>query len=308
MRHALRRWAMAVIKRGMELWHGTNGAVEDFVAGEKLVRRAAAAGLRPAMAFCFFCGWGEWGVELDTAQGSALYQAELDGCASETEDSGGACCWTAYLLAWCYNQGLGVDEDGDRTFELLTRAAEVDGNGIAMRRLANIYRHTIVDTKRALSMYKRSAESGYYDGRYELGGILEHGSLGADVDLKQALHWYEKAQEQRGRYSVAITRVRRRIAAQSDSNSDAEDSDSDDAAQPYSNSDWEDSDSDGAISPDEWLDWWNNMEGGEEEEEEEEEDEEGEEEEEEEEEVEEEEEEVEEEQEQEEEEEKDCGS
>ena len=163
----------------------------------------------------------------DWAKAAALWQAELDDGTSETEASGGACSWSACWLAYCYYGGTGVEEDKARAFELYTRAAEVDGNGMAMYQLARIYKFAMcgqaVDKERALSMHKKSAEAGYLDGRIELGHILEHGCCGAEVDLKQALHWYEKAEEQRpGFCANDIARVRAAIAAQSDSNSDAE--------------------------------------------------------------------------------------
>ena len=224
MRDAVRRLAMGEFKRGMDLYRRTNGAVRDYAAGKALVRRAAAAGLRPARAMCFCYAWG---TSQDWAKAAALCQAELDDGTSETEASGGACSWSAYWLARCYYHGDGVEEDYARAFDLYTRAAEVDGNGVAMNQLANFYRHGLcgqaVDEERALSLYKRSAEAGCCQGRYYLGLFLVNGTCGAEVDLKQALHWYEKANEQcRGDYDDVIVRVRAAIAAQSNSTGDAE--------------------------------------------------------------------------------------
>merc|ERR1712091_423045 len=50
MRDAVRRLAMGVFKRGMDLYHGYSGVVRDEDAGTALIRRAAKAGLRSARA------------------------------------------------------------------------------------------------------------------------------------------------------------------------------------------------------------------------------------------------------------------
>ena len=225
---AVRRLAMGEFKRGMDLWKGTNGAVEDRQAGKALVMRAAAAGLRPAIAYCFY-------EVPHQAKAAALWQAELDDSASETEASGGACCWSAYWLAECYARGVdeeghGVERDEARALELYTHAAETDENGKAMEGLHYVYRFGLlqgqaVDHARAVSWLRKSAASGYCDACCRLGGVLQRGELGVDVDLKEALRYYEKAAKQRPRshlHTDAIARVRAAIAAQSDSNGDAE--------------------------------------------------------------------------------------
>ena len=211
----LRKWAMALFKRGMDMWHRTNGAVVDFEGGKALVMRAASAGLRPAKAECFCEGWG---TSRDYAKAAALWQAELDDSASETEASGGACSWSAYRLAGCYRNGLGVERDYARAFEFYIRAVETDENGRAM------YHLYLVDYARAVSWLRKSADSGYSEACYRLGGHLERGELGVDVDLKEALRYYEKADEQTtARYfKNDIARVRAAIAAQPNSNEDAE--------------------------------------------------------------------------------------
>ena len=48
MRDAVRRWAMGVFNRGMDLRCGYSGVVKDEDAGKALIRRAAKAGLRSA--------------------------------------------------------------------------------------------------------------------------------------------------------------------------------------------------------------------------------------------------------------------
>ena len=228
VRDMVRRWAMGEFKRGMDSYHGTNGSVLDKKAGWALVRRAAAAGLRPAMAQCFCSGWG---ASPDYVKAAALWQAELDDSASETEASGGACCWSAYYLARFYGEAYKVQTDYPRALELYTHAAETDENGRAMYRLYEVYRHGQLGQDedqwaRAVSWVRRSADSGHFYACDKLGWILEHGQLGVDVNLKEALRCYEKDVEQRPECTYAstykITRVRAAIAAQADSNSDAE--------------------------------------------------------------------------------------
>ena len=224
MRDAVRRVALGEFKRGMDLFLGTNGSVEDEEAGEALVMRAAAAGLRPARAYCFFLGFG---TSQDYDKAAALFQAELDDSGSETEASGGACRWSACRLAYCYRCGRGVERDEARALELYTHGAETDENGVAMCNLFDVYRYgwlgQAVDHARAVSLLRRSADSGYADACRELGYILERGELGVDVNLKEALRCYEKCEEQCPESCPDdIARVRAAIAAQSDSDGDAE--------------------------------------------------------------------------------------
>ena len=215
---------MGEFKMGMDLCHGTNGAVEDEEAGEALVMRAAAAGLRPARAYCFFLGLG---TSEDYDKAAALFQAELDDSGSETEASGGACRWCAYSLALTYQYGHGVEIDEARALELYTHAAETDENVVAMYNLYKVYCYEELgqakDNARATTWIRRSADSGYSCACLFLGLILEHGRHGVDVNLKEALRCYEKCEEQRpGFHALQIARVRAAIAAQSDSDGDAE--------------------------------------------------------------------------------------
>jgi hypothetical protein len=206
MRDAVRRWAMGVFKKGMDLYHGHSGAVVDTEAGEALIMRAAKAGLRSARAFWHYrwaqnrVGGEERGAVF--AKAITLLEAEIAGSASETEASGGPCVHATSMLGHCYFYGRGVEKDGARALELYHHAVEVDKNQDAMFQLAFAYRHghfgQVRDYERALSLYKRGAELGDYECRYSLGRIYRYGVCGVEVDLKQALYWMEKANEQRG--------------------------------------------------------------------------------------------------------------
>ena len=82
--------------------------------------------------------------------------------------------------------------------------------------LAEVYEYgqlgQAVDNERALSLYKRGAELGYCECRSYLGDAYEQGHCGVEVDLKQALYWLEKANEQSGGGDVRIIeRVRERM-------------------------------------------------------------------------------------------------
>jgi tetratricopeptide (TPR) repeat protein len=208
MRDAVRRWAMGVFKKGMDLYHGHSGAVVDTEAGQALIMRAAKAGLRSARAFCHYdwaqdrvCGEEEE-AEVVYAKAVALLEAEIAGSASETEASGGPCVHATNMWGHCYYFGRGVERDEARALELYHHAVEVDKNQDAMFQLAFAYRQGYFgqarDYERALSLYKRGAELGDYECRYSLGRIYRYGVCGVEVDLKQALYWMEKANEQRG--------------------------------------------------------------------------------------------------------------
>ena len=227
MRDAVRRVAMGEFKRGMDIYYGSALELEDEEAGDALVMRAAAAGLRPARAECFFKGLATSQDYGRADKAAALFQAEVDDSGSETEASGGACRWSAQRLAYCYSYGYGLERDEAGAFELYTHGAETDENGVAMCDLYDVYRvgqlGQAVDHARAVSWIRRSADSGFHYACGQLGGILEHGTLGVDVNLKEALRCYEKAEEQRaGLCTNEIARVRAAIAAQSDSNGDAD--------------------------------------------------------------------------------------
>ena len=199
MRDAVRRWAMGVFKKGMDLYHGQSGAIVDEDAGKDLIRRASKARLRSARAWIHLF---DYESDLLASKAARLLQAEFEGSASETEASGGPCVYAAYLLARCYRGGWDVRRDEARALELYHHAVEVDKNQEAMLTLAYIYEYGHLgqarDYERALSLSKRGAELGDYDCRVRLGRIYRCGDCGVEVDLKQALYWYEKANEQRG--------------------------------------------------------------------------------------------------------------
>jgi TPR repeat protein len=213
MRDAVRRWAMGVFKKGMDLYHGHSGAVVDTEAGEALIMRAAKAGLRSARAFWRYEN-GERSSEWESGtKAITLLEAEIAGSASETEASGGPCVHAASILGDCYFYGRRVEKDGARALELYHHAVEVDKNQRAIWRLAYAYRYgslgQVRDYERALSLYKRGAEWGDNDCRFRLGLIYKCGYCGVEVDLKQALYWMEKANEQRGGdLTVHVERIR----------------------------------------------------------------------------------------------------
>ncbi len=223
MGDAVRRWAMGVFKRGMEFYYGYSGVAEDEDAGKALIRKAAEAGLRSARAWrhLWYDIEGDFKEEQEEeeeyAKAFTLLQAEVEGSASETEASGGPCVHAAFMLAERYEYGEGVDEDKARALELYHHAVEVDENQSAMYHLADVYKWgqlgQAVDNERTLSLYKRGAESGYYECRCYLGyTIYAGGDCGVEVDLKQALYWLEKANEQSGGAEVyQIERVRERM-------------------------------------------------------------------------------------------------
>ncbi len=217
MRDAVRRWAMGVFKRGMDLCDGCSGAAKDsrtFGAGNALIRRAAKAGLLSARAkWQMLCAYRKldeapWEDEKaaeeadeEYAKAITLLQAEVEGSASETEASGGPCVHATYILAECYRYGMGVEEDEARALELYHHAVEVDKNQTAMWRLAEVYERgdigQDVDFERALNLYKRGAELGHYSCRRYLGwNIYARGSCGVMPDWKQAVYWVRKAKEQ----------------------------------------------------------------------------------------------------------------
>ena len=220
MRDAVRRWAMGVFKRGMDLYHGYSGVVRDRDAGKALIRRAAEAGLRSARALCHRSkAWlhrNNVKHAIEHAKAFLLLHAEFEGSAGETEASGGPCVHAAFMLGYCYEHGLTVEIDEARALELYHHAVEVDNNQSAMSSLARVYQWGYlgldVDYERGVSLEKRGAELGHYFCRLNLGYVYMHGQWGVEVDLKQALYWLEKANEQTGGgQATAIRQVRERM-------------------------------------------------------------------------------------------------
>ena len=189
-------------------------------AGRRRIARAAASGLRPARAVSLW-----W--KGHHAEAAVLWQAELDDGSASAEASGGVCDHSALRMAYCRRYGCGIQADESMALELYRLAAHTHGNAIAMWKLAIAHRYGTLglarDDQRFLGLLRLSAESGFckllrvyvrmraignwklvYEPHYRedwarqrIGLVIERGELGAQVSLKEALAWYEKADKQR---------------------------------------------------------------------------------------------------------------
>jgi TPR repeat protein len=116
-----------------------------------------------------------------------------------------------YELGHCYDEGLGVKKDREKTVYWYTKAAE---QGFAQaqynlgvfyenggRLLDDWYNHdqsiaiSDKDLEEALYWYTKAAEQGYAVAQRKLGSCYEWG-WGVKKDSEKAVYWYTKAAEQ----------------------------------------------------------------------------------------------------------------
>ena len=159
--------AMVLIGKNYLLGHGVD---KDEMEAVKWFRRAADAGSvygQSSLGDCFKYGWG---VAVDGAKAAEWYEKAIapeavklsGGTESEVEPSYDAMCELAEILM----VGDGVEKDGERSVELL----------------------------------KKAAESDHAKAQYMLGGLLINpSSMGVtciDQDLAEGVKWMQKSSEQ----------------------------------------------------------------------------------------------------------------
>ena len=103
-----------------------------------------------------------------------------------------------YGLAMCYAQGKGVDLDFDIAMEYMEKSAEL-GYAPAYSQLGSVYLQGGINipqnSKKAIELYTKAADSGFPIAQFYLGKIYENG-WGVKKNSKEARKWYEKAERQ----------------------------------------------------------------------------------------------------------------
>ncbi|MBO5557051.1 MAG: toll/interleukin-1 receptor domain-containing protein [Oscillospiraceae bacterium] len=102
----------------------------------------------------------------------------------------------AWLLADCYKNGWGTEQDDEQAFVWFKKAAEA-GDITGMVALANCYRNgtgTEENREQAFAWNLKAAEAGEPGGMLNVGICYEEGS-GVARDEKAALEWYKKSAE-----------------------------------------------------------------------------------------------------------------
>lgn len=124
------------------------------------------------------------GVPKNEAQGFALYEY-----LHEKLDS------TEVRYAMCLINGTGTKRDEKKGFACLSKMHEENPRyGLVSYHLAMCHVNgwgTAVDYTKALSMFKKSAKSGYAKANYDLGVMYRSGE-GVEVDMEQAIKYYQK--------------------------------------------------------------------------------------------------------------------
>lgn len=102
-----------------------------------------------------------------------------------------------YYLGRMYEKGQGVAKDGTKAVTWYRRAAE-SGHAAAQYRLAVGYAFGLAGLPRnestAVAWLRKSAESGYKRAQKTLGRAYAEGRFGLPVDAKQAEYWTKKAE------------------------------------------------------------------------------------------------------------------
>ena len=103
-----------------------------------------------------------------------------------------------YLVAFAYQNGVGVPKDLVRAAKWYRKAAE-SGNRRSMEILGTLYELGLgglpKDDVQAVNWYQKAAQAGDAFGMNSLGSKYEHGQGGLPRDDAQAVVWYRKAAE-----------------------------------------------------------------------------------------------------------------
>jgi uncharacterized protein len=95
------------------------------------------------------------------------------------------------LIANIYHLGLGTDRDINKAIYWYGKSAAQD-HVIALNNLANIFltcnQECLIDTNKAVSLYRKAAELGFAPSQYFLGKMYLEG-IGVDVDQTEAIKW-----------------------------------------------------------------------------------------------------------------------
>lgn len=138
-------------------------------------------------------------------KGLAIYEREDDDTSPEEKEDAVRCFTLAaeashykamYMLACCYNEGYGIEEDETKAFEWYSKAAE-NGNVDAMYELARCYNYGIgidEDKEKKIEWYLKAAENGNVHAMYEL-ALSYFIGRGIHKDEEIAFDWCLKAAE-----------------------------------------------------------------------------------------------------------------
>ena len=183
----------------------------DYEKAATLFKEAAEQGSLTAEYFLAECYFDGLGVEQDYEKAMKGYrqiiekvdssgQKALDdsiyygvGEGRDLEDLYANAQWS---LGYCYECGLGTDQDYEAAMERYTKAAEKD-NGIGLCCLGICYRDGVVtdkDTEKAIALFTKAADQGYAVGQWLLGDYYYYSE--EERDFEKAVRWYEKAVEQ----------------------------------------------------------------------------------------------------------------
>ena len=102
-------------------------------------------------------------------------------------------------LAYCYDEGYGVNKDEKKALELYTKAASV-GYPKAQRNLGIFYQERNREDL-AFIWFKQAALSGIEDCIWKVAVRYEEG-LGTTKDINKAIEWYKKSIEHKNPYSA----------------------------------------------------------------------------------------------------------
>ena len=162
---------------------------EEAVKYYKLVAEDEDAEKQPVLHACYFLGWimSHNETTKDDTEAAGWYEKAVKEGYTYAMNN----------LANMYIDGQGVSQDYEKAVELYNEAIE-KSDATAMNNLANMYidgQGVSQDYEKAMQLYKQAADGGNRYAMKNIGYNYEVGECGLEIDLKKALKWYKKAQE-----------------------------------------------------------------------------------------------------------------
>jgi TPR repeat protein len=171
----------ATFALGLYLLHGTRGLAANPPLGCQYVEQACAAGdLDATVLWADIMLHGKYGAKANAPLAVRL----LHKSATQSKH-----VESAYQLAQCYYHGTGTPKNWSAAYQWYSFAFD-HGHIGAVHRIACFMRTgeggVVVNTSRALELFKRAADAGHPDAQYDL-GMLYYQGIGVPQNLELAV-------------------------------------------------------------------------------------------------------------------------
>jgi len=158
---------------------------DDLQFANRWRRKAEDKGNELAKIIKYYHGWD---VEVDLIETSKLLQSYL---ANETNHKKEEIFVAYHMMSYLYGEGIGVEKDVDRAFDLCNKAAQ--NNCIAaLNNLAISYQYgegCEENIDKCIELYQRAHNMGHSAASFNL-GLMYHYGRGVKIDKEKAIHYY----------------------------------------------------------------------------------------------------------------------